>query len=174
MKRETQKNLSDLHEQKKKIEGTEENLKTQLKSSLSLKRQTELEKQAESDLESEKELLTELTRQNRPFLSAGKTTAKTSKHIACTTRKRTQKPRKHEIQSEIESSQMRIKLLQAIVAKSRQKLVISALSVNRKYSAIREGHVNRVCERSAKPLLVFLLAAWRLYVKVNRETNYSW
>ena len=86
---------------------------SQQRNYLKSKKILELNTRIEIDLEKEKEALKELTRAHKPFLSAGRTNFKNSKHILCMIKKK-KKNLQDEIEDKYQSLELQLNLSQSI------------------------------------------------------------
>ena len=126
---------------------------------------------AEEDLITQKLSLQNLCNINRPFLSAGKTNARTSKHNVCIYRKKSKKQiaSKIAMQEKLKASQMKLSDLNESHTRTQQRLAFETINFFRVYSRTRLYYLEKGLKTSYKPLLKYTLAAWIHSVNYKNE-----
>ena len=151
-----------LLDQKDHTRFTSSKYSTQKKNYLKNKIVLELNTRPELDLEQEKEALKELTRINRPFLAAGLTNYRNSKHILCISRRK-KKNRQAYIEDKSQEIELQLTLSQSIWAKNLQQFAFQTLKFMFLYNKRRKELIKISSKHSHNSLMFYVLAAWTGY-----------
>lgn len=157
-----------LIEQQQHTFFTEKKYLAQQRKYLKQKKTLDLNTRVELDLYQEKEALKELTRINRPFLCAGKATAKNSKHVVCMSRKKSKKM-KANIEDQSQNLEIQLELSQSIWEKNLKAFIFEILGFFTSYSKKRKEILTKSLSKSYAPILFYIFSAWIAYTRLRKD-----